>query len=101
MSKQNRMISADNANKKFTNVFVKNFGEFLDDEGLRDMFSRYGDITSVKVGKTPDGKPAGFGFVNFKEADEAYRVISIHKFKFKIYLRYLNFCECCLGSARG
>ena len=33
----------------FTNVYVKNFGESLDDDKLRSLFQLYGSITSAKV----------------------------------------------------
>ena len=35
--------------KRFTNVFVKNFGEEFDDNRLKDMFAAYGKITSCRV----------------------------------------------------
>lgn len=35
--------------KLFTNVYVKNFGEDFTDEMLKDMFEKYGPITSHKV----------------------------------------------------
>ena len=35
--------------KKFTNVYVKNFGEELGDEKLKEIFSKFGKITSYKV----------------------------------------------------
>ena len=35
--------------KLFTNVYVKNFGEDFNDELLREMFEKYGRITSHKV----------------------------------------------------
>jgi len=35
--------------KRFTNVFIKNFGEELSEDELTSMFSKYGKITSVKV----------------------------------------------------
>ena len=38
--------------KKFTNVYVKNFGDELGDEKLKDMFLKYGKITSYKVVST-------------------------------------------------
>lgn len=38
--------------RKYTNVFVKNFGDQLDEEKLRDLFSKYGKITSCKVSLT-------------------------------------------------
>ncbi len=35
--------------RKFTNVFVKNFGEAVDEDGLKDMFTPYGNVTSIAV----------------------------------------------------
>jgi polyadenylate-binding protein len=35
--------------KLFTNVYIKNFGEDFNDELLREMFEKYGRITSHKV----------------------------------------------------
>lgn len=65
--------------KKFTNVFVKNFGdEIPDDEKLRDMFKEFGEIVSAKVAKD-DGsdstKSKGFGFVAFETAEAAEKAV--------------------------
>ena len=35
--------------KKFTNVYVKNFGENLPEEKLEEVFSKFGKITSYKL----------------------------------------------------
>ena len=35
--------------KKFTNVYIKNFGEDLSEEKLTEIFSKFGKITSFKV----------------------------------------------------
>ena len=35
--------------KKFTNVYIKNFGDSFDDEKLRSLFEGYGSIVSAKV----------------------------------------------------
>ena len=40
--------------KKFTNVYIKNFGENLGDEKLKEVFSKFGKITSYKVVKDRD-----------------------------------------------
>lgn len=65
--------------KKFTNVFVKNFGdEIQDDEKLREMFKEFGEIASAKVAKDEGGdasKPKGFGFVAFETAEAAEKAV--------------------------
>lgn len=57
--------------KMYTNVYVKNFGDDLNDEKLYEMFSKYGKITSHKVVVGEDGKSKGFGFVAFEDSDTA------------------------------
>lgn len=65
---------------KFTNVFVKNFGdEIKDDQQLEDLFSKFGPISSAKVARDEgkDGpKSMGFGFVAFKEAEDAEKAVN-------------------------
>ncbi|KAF3430551.1 hypothetical protein E2986_12587 [Frieseomelitta varia] len=46
--------------KLFTNVYVKNFGEDMTDDRLREMFEKYGTIASQKVMIRDDGKSRGF-----------------------------------------
>jgi len=55
----------------FTNVFVKNLPETVDDDKLNQMFSAYGPITSAIIMKDEQDKPKGFGFVNFETAEDA------------------------------
>ncbi|KAG6440578.1 polyadenylate-binding protein 1-A [Manduca sexta] len=59
--------------KLFTNVYVKNFGEDFSDEMLKEMFEKYGRITSHKVMYKDDGTSRGFGFVAFEDPDAAER----------------------------
>ncbi|XP_063220381.1 polyadenylate-binding protein 1-like [Bacillus rossius redtenbacheri] len=61
--------------KLFTNVYVKNFGEDFNDELLKEMFEKYGRITSHKVMSKDDGKSRGFGFVAFEEPEDAERAV--------------------------
>jgi len=57
--------------KKFTNVFIKNFGEELGEQDLTDMFSKFGKITSIKVMTSEEGKSKGFGFISFEAPEQA------------------------------
>merc|ERR1719391_1410463 len=76
--------------KKFTNVYIKNFGEELGDEKLKEVFSKFGKITSYKVVKEKDaaptdengeivadesGKNKGFGFVSFEDSESAEKAV--------------------------
>ena len=75
LTKGQRAETNSVSKKKYTNVFVKNFGELLDDEQLKELFSRFGEITSAVVAKFPDGKSKGFGFCNYKEAEAAVKSV--------------------------
>ncbi|XP_046899872.1 polyadenylate-binding protein, cytoplasmic and nuclear-like isoform X2 [Hypomesus transpacificus] len=60
---------------KFTNVYVKNFGQDVDEQKLTDLFSKYGRITSVCVMKDENGKSRRFGFVNFERHKDAQKAV--------------------------
>merc|ERR1712156_104559 len=78
--------------KKFTNVYIKNFGDDLTDDKLKEMFNKFGKITSYKVvrddkvnssgdGEVGDvmaddaGKTKGFGFVSFEDSESAEKAV--------------------------
>ncbi|XP_063167786.1 polyadenylate-binding protein 4 isoform X1 [Candoia aspera] len=61
--------------KEFTNVYIKNFGDEMDDERLKELFSNYGKTLSVKVMTDPAGKSKGFGFVSFEKHEEASKAV--------------------------
>lgn len=57
--------------RQFTNVYIKNFSDKLDDETLRTMFDQYGAVKSVAVMKDSNGNSRGFGFVAYDTHEEA------------------------------
>ncbi|GIY23106.1 polyadenylate-binding protein 1 [Caerostris darwini] len=61
--------------RRFMNVYIKNFGDDLDDEKLREMFEKYGKITSAKVMTDDTGKSKGFGFVSFEDPENAEKAV--------------------------
>jgi polyadenylate-binding protein len=61
--------------RKFTNIFVKNFGDQLDEEKLRELFSKHGKITSCKVESDENGHSKGFGFCSFESPEEAEEAV--------------------------
>lgn len=85
--------------KEFTNVYIKNFGDDMDDQRLKELFDKYGEILrwyilvnpkireevifftllagktlSVKVMTDPTGKSRGFGFVSYEKHEDANKV---------------------------
>jgi polyadenylate-binding protein len=57
--------------KRFTNVYIKNFPDGMNEEKLRDLFEAFGKITSYKVMSDETGKSRCFGFVAFEDAEAA------------------------------
>ncbi|XP_051488976.1 polyadenylate-binding protein 1-like isoform X2 [Apus apus] len=61
---------------EFTNVYIKNFGDDMDDDRLREIFSKFGKTLSVKVMMDNTGRSKGFGFVNFEKHEEAQKAVA-------------------------
>lgn len=71
-----RMREMGETARRFTNVFIKNFGEELNKESLEKLFSKFGEITSSAVMIDSDGKSKGFGFVAFKNPEDAKKAVN-------------------------
>ncbi|KAJ1730241.1 Protein phosphatase PP2A regulatory subunit B [Coemansia sp. Benny D160-2] len=75
LPRHERMSHIEEQKSKFTNVYVKNLDESVDNDALREMFSKHGAITSAIVQRGDDGTSRGFGFVNFEDHDAARRAV--------------------------
>lgn len=60
------------------NVFVRNLAPSVDNKGLYDTFSVFGNILSCKVATDETGASKGYGYVHFETAEAATE--SIQKF---------------------
>ncbi|XP_069478511.1 polyadenylate-binding protein 4 isoform X3 [Ambystoma mexicanum] len=74
-SRKEREVELGAKAKEFTNVYIKNFGDEMDDERLKELFSKYGKTLSVKVMTDPSGKSKGFGFVSFEKHEDANQAV--------------------------
>ncbi|XP_056133576.1 polyadenylate-binding protein 1A-like [Lampris incognitus] len=61
--------------REFTNVYIKNFGEDMDDEKLKEIFGKYEPALSIRVMTDDRGKSKGFGFVNFERHEDAQKAV--------------------------
>lgn len=75
--RKERIMLMGDKHRKFNNVYIKNFGEELDDDHLRELFEQYGKIISAKVMYDGNGKSRGFGFVSFEEPEAAERAVTL------------------------
>ncbi|PHH91176.1 hypothetical protein CDD83_1457 [Cordyceps sp. RAO-2017] len=73
--KKDRQSKFEEMKANFTNVYVKNIMSETSDEEFRDLFEKYGDITSASLARDQEGKNRGFGFVNFTTHESAARAV--------------------------
>lgn len=73
--RKERQSKIEEIRSQFTNVYVKNLADDVDDNELSKMFSKYGPITSAIVSRDEEGKSRNFGFVNFENHDDAYNAV--------------------------
>jgi len=66
----------NNANQQFTNVFIKNFKDLLDDYKLWKLCKQFGEVVSAKVMVDEYGISKGFGFACFTDSDSAQRAVN-------------------------
>ncbi|UJR12453.1 hypothetical protein I4U23_016629 [Adineta vaga] len=63
------------AAREFIDIFIKNFGDQLDEEKLRQLLSKYGKILKIKIEYDENGHSKGFGFCRFENSDEAEEAV--------------------------
>lgn len=74
--KKDRQSKFEEMKANFTNVYVKNINPESSDEEFRDLFAKYGDITSSSLARDQEtGKNRGFGFVNFVSHEAAAKAV--------------------------
>lgn len=69
--KMNGPQMTNQSKQSFTNVYVKNIGKDMSNQGLREMFEKFGTIVSPKVMTESDGTSREFGFVSFEDPNAA------------------------------
>ena len=73
--KKERMSKFEEMKANFTNVYVKNIDQEVTDDEFREMFEKYGDITSASLAHDNEGKSRGFGFVNYIKHEDAAKAV--------------------------
>ncbi|XP_070694946.1 polyadenylate-binding protein 1-like [Pempheris klunzingeri] len=74
-SRKEREVEFGTKAMKFTNVYIKNFGEEYTDEKLKEVFAAFGRTLSVRVMRDERGRSRGFGFVNYANHEDAQKAV--------------------------
>ncbi|KAA8572718.1 hypothetical protein EYC84_003308 [Monilinia fructicola] len=70
--KKDRQSKFEEMKANFTNIYVKNIPVEATEEEFRELFKKYGDVTSASLARDAEsGKSRGFGFVNFINHEHA------------------------------
>jgi len=85
--KRERQAKIDEVKSKFTNLYVKNLPLDTTDAEFKELFEKYGSVTSAVLQPTTvevDGKQLKFGFVNYDDHEHAKKALEeLHDSKFK------------------
>lgn len=82
--RKERQAKIEEMKAKFTNVYIKNLDSEINDEELKELFGKYGKITSAVVQKDEEGKSRGFGFVNYENYEDARKAVAeLHDKEYK------------------
>ncbi|XP_058456456.1 polyadenylate-binding protein 1-like [Malaya genurostris] len=74
--KKSTSVAAQQQDKMSCNLYVKNFGEELTTESLKELFGKFGAIKNHRVViDKKSGKSCGHGFVVFENSSSAARAI--------------------------
>lgn len=74
--KKDRQSKFEEMKANFTNIYVKNIPVEATDEEFRELFEKYGDVTSASLARDQEtGKSRGFGFVNFINHEHAEKAV--------------------------
>ncbi|KAK0125388.1 Protein phosphatase PP2A regulatory subunit B, variant 2 [Cadophora gregata] len=74
--KKDRQSKFEEMKANFTNIYVKNIPIEVTDDEFRDLFEKFGDVTSASLARDQEtNKSRGFGFVNFINHEHAAKAV--------------------------
>lgn len=74
--KKDRQSKFEEMKANFTNIYVKNIPAEVTDDEFRELFEKFGEVTSASLARDPEtNKSRGFGFVNFINHEHAAKAV--------------------------
>ncbi|CAK7265352.1 Protein phosphatase PP2A regulatory subunit B [Sporothrix epigloea] len=75
--KKDRQSKFEEMKANYTNIYIKNLSSDVTDEEFRELFEKYGTVTSSTIARDQDtGKSRGFGFINFTSHEAAAAAVA-------------------------
>ena len=75
VARKDRESKFEEMKANFTNIYVKNIEPETSDDEFRELFEKYGDVTSTTIARDENGKSKGFGFVNYIKHESASEAV--------------------------
>ena len=75
VARKDRESKFEEMKANFTNVYVKNIEAEVTDDEFRDLFEKYGEVSSSTIARDEAGKSKGFGFVNYIRHEAASQAV--------------------------
>jgi polyadenylate-binding protein len=75
VSQKERMSKAESMKQNFTNIYVKNVDLEVTEDEFKELFEKYGNVTSCALARDADGTSKGFGFVNYESHEDAAKAV--------------------------
>ncbi|KAM0790601.1 Protein phosphatase PP2A regulatory subunit B [Microbotryomycetes sp. NB124-2] len=74
--RRERQAKIDEIRAHYTNLYVKNVPTEVTTDEFRELFEKYGKVTSAVVSTDNEGKSKGFGFVNYEKHEDAAKAVA-------------------------
>ncbi|CAK7233865.1 Protein phosphatase PP2A regulatory subunit B [Sporothrix curviconia] len=75
--KKDRQSKFEEMKANYTNIYIKNLSPEVTDEEFRELFEKYGTVTSSTIARDQEtGKSRGFGFINFTSHEAAAAAVA-------------------------
>lgn len=76
ISREEREAESAERRAQFTNVYINNLSPNMDEAKLTEMFSKFGEIKTLKLVTPDDDKNKSFGLIDFVDHESAQKAVA-------------------------
>ncbi|KAK4701975.1 polyadenylate-binding protein, partial [Phenoliferia sp. Uapishka_3] len=82
--RRERQAKIDEVRAHYTNLYVKNVPLDVTTDEFKELFDKFGSVTSAVITVDVEGKSKGFGFVNYEKHEDAHKALTeLHEKDFR------------------